>query len=54
MDKVDWTGLCQNPNAIHIIKNNLDKVYWNALAFNDIAIELIENNSKYNNDILYK
>jgi hypothetical protein len=42
-----WIDLCENPNAVHIIKNNLHKLpndCWRALAKNPNAIHIIENN----------
>ena len=33
--------LSQNPNAIHILENNLDKVKWDWLSQNPNAIHLI-------------
>ena len=33
-----------NPNAIHILENNLDKVDWDMLSSNPNAIHIIENN----------
>ena len=36
--------LSMNPNAIHILENNLDKVDWRFLSDNPNAIHIIENN----------
>ena len=36
--------LSMNPNAIHILENNLDKVDWDELSINPNAIHIIENN----------
>ena len=33
-DKVDWNMLSCNPNAIHLLENNLDKVNWLYLSKN--------------------
>ena len=29
-----------NPNAIHLLENNLDKIYWSRLSFNPSIFEL--------------
>jgi hypothetical protein len=34
LDKVNWKTLSCNPNAIHILENNLDKVDWYELSQN--------------------
>ena len=34
MDKVNWDYLSLNPNAIHILEDNLDKVKWNFFSSN--------------------
>ena len=44
IDKVDWDELSINPNAIHIIENNLDKVKWPWLSRNPNAMHIIEKN----------
>ena len=33
-----------NPNAIHLLRNNLEKVNWNELSDNPSAISLLEDN----------
>ena len=43
-DKLDWTGLSDNPNAIHLLETNLDKVDWGRLSLNPNAIHLLEKN----------
>ena len=42
--KINWFELSKNPNAIHILENNLDKVYWNYLSYNQNVIHILENN----------
>ena len=34
LDKLNWSMLSSNPNAIHIIEKNLDKVDWISLSIN--------------------
>jgi hypothetical protein len=34
LDKVNWQSLSRNPNAIHILEQNLDKVDWESLCLN--------------------
>jgi hypothetical protein len=41
---VNWVILSKNPNAIHILKNNLDKVDWNSCILNPNAIHILEQN----------
>ena len=42
--KIDWKLLSQNPDAIHLIEQNLDKIDWSDLSKNPNAIHLLENN----------
>jgi hypothetical protein len=44
MDKIDWDELSANPNAIHLVEQNMDKVDWWALSMNPNAIHLLEQN----------
>ena len=39
-----WVQLSNNPNAIHILENNLDKVNWKQLSINLNAIHILEKN----------
>jgi len=41
LDKINWSCICLNPNAIDIIKDNLDKVNWYYLAQNPNANHLL-------------
>ena len=43
-DKIDWEWLSRNPNAIHLLEQNLDKVDWCNLSRNPNAIHLLEQN----------
>ena len=43
-DKIDWKWLSENPNAIHLLEQNLDKIKWVALSANPNAIHLLEQN----------
>jgi hypothetical protein len=36
--------LSQNPNAIHLLENNLDKINWRLLSSNQNAMSILENN----------
>ena len=40
--KVYWYYLSENPNAIHILEQNLDKVKWDCLSVNPNAIHILE------------
>ena len=42
--KVSWASLSRNPNAIHILEQNLNKVSWWRLSENPNAIHLLEQN----------
>ena len=43
-DKIDWEWLSRNPNAIHLLEQNLDKIDWDVLSENPNAIHLLEQN----------
>jgi hypothetical protein len=34
LDKVNWSKLSSNPNAVHLLQKNLDKVNWYELSQN--------------------
>ena len=36
--------LSKNPNAIHILENNIDKINWQCLSTNPNAIRILEDN----------
>ena len=42
--KLVWNELSGNPNAIHLLEQNLDKIFWNQLSENPNAIHLLEQN----------
>jgi len=44
MDKINWSRLSENPNAIHILSKNIDKINWSKLSLNPNAIHLLEKN----------
>ena len=33
-DKINWYNLSENPNAIHLLEQNLDKIDWDWLSKN--------------------
>jgi hypothetical protein len=43
-DKIIWTFLSKNHNAIELIKDNLDKISWELLSKNPNAIEMLKEN----------
>jgi hypothetical protein len=48
-DKIDWSKLSFNPNAIELLRENIDKIDWRELSANHNAIELLkENQDKIN------
>jgi hypothetical protein len=60
LDKVNWDRLCINPNAIHILEQNLDKVRWYILSRNpfifEIDYEAMQNRFRgtYGNELIEK
>ena len=42
--KLDMEQLSKNPNAIHLLEQNLDKVDWGSLSYNPNAIHILEKN----------
>jgi hypothetical protein len=42
LEKINWSWLSQNPNAIDLLKENQDKINWRNLSGNPSAIELLE------------
>ena len=43
-DKIDWNGLSRNPNAIHLLEQNLDKIDWVFLSINQNSMHLLKQN----------
>ena len=41
---MNWYNLSANPNAIHILEQNLNKVNWKKLSANSNAIPILEQN----------
>jgi len=41
---IDWDELSSNPNAIHILEQNMDEIDWDELSANPNAIHLLEQN----------
>ena len=50
-NKLDWTFLSRNPNAIDLLENNQDKVDWSELSSNHNAIDLIKERIEYENSL---
>ena len=44
IEKLAWTYLSRNPNAIHLLEQNIDKINWHWLSTNPNAIHLLEQN----------
>ena len=44
MDKINWSNLSTNINAIHLLETNLDKVDWKQLSGNENAVHILEKN----------
>ena len=41
IDKISWSRLSQNPEAIDFLTENQDKIWWNHLSTNPAALELL-------------
>ena len=41
-NKIDWSALSENPNAIELLEKNLLKIDWIKLALNPMAGKLFE------------
>ena len=41
LDEVSWFRLSGNPNAIHLLENNLDKLSWKWLSTNPNIFKII-------------
>ena len=49
INKIEWSSLSLNINAIGLLKENLSKIYWDNLSENINAIEILkENQDKIN------
>ena len=42
INKINWSFLSDNPNAIHLLENNYDKINWHWLSQNPNAIHLLK------------
>ena len=41
MDKINWSELSGNPNAIPLLEKHMDKIDWEGLSLNPNAIHLL-------------
>lgn len=46
INKLNWSCLCENPNAVQLLKQNPKKINWDMIAKNSNyeALEIIKNN----------
>ena len=44
INNLNWEGLSENPNAIHLLEQNQFKINWSVLSINKNAINLLEYN----------
>ena len=52
-ERISWSELSENPEAIHLLEKHYDKIDWENLSRNPSAIKLIERNlDKVNWDIV--
>ena len=42
LDKLKWWGLSTNPNAIHLLEQNMNRINWYNLSSNPNAIPPIK------------
>ena len=55
MDKVNWSALSANPNAVHLLEKNMDKINWIYFSENPNGMHLLEKNiDKINWNLLPK
>jgi hypothetical protein len=40
MDKINWWYLSENPNAIHLLEQNMDNIDWTSLSQNPNIFEI--------------
>ena len=43
-EKINWYYLSSNPNAIHLLEQNMDKIDWHNLSLNPNSIPILEKN----------
>ena len=46
VEKLNWSNLSLNPNAIHLLEKYLKNIDWELLSFNPNAIELLKKKYK--------
>jgi hypothetical protein len=44
-DKINWSHLSSNPNAMKLLMANQDKINWYQLSLNPSAIDLLQENT---------
>ena len=44
IQKINWYFLSHNPNAIHLLEQNMEKIDWYYLSLNPNAIHILEQN----------
>ena len=44
IDKLNWSGLSVNKNAIHLLEKNFNRIDWERLSTNPNAIHILEKN----------
>ena len=42
IDKINWSNLSQNENAIHLLEKNIDRINFNGLIYNKNALHIIK------------
>ena len=54
LDKIDWSWLSTNPNAIHLLEKNMDKIIiWDDLSANPNIFEIDTKQLKLDIELIY-
>ena len=52
IEKLAWTYLSRNPNAIHLLEQNIDKIDWYYLSANPCIKNYVDTNNRHNQYLL--
>jgi hypothetical protein len=54
MDKIYWSYLSINPNAIELLEKNMDKINWCNISINPSIFQLDYDAMRKNNEKIYE
>ena len=54
LEKLDWSLLSSNPNAMELLETNQDKIHWYNLSFNPSIFKLDYKAMRKNNQEMYE